>query len=215
MLIMPELAVALRRELEDALEQHESEVIQLSTWTRARSTRAESYVRELKKSLAQTLPMVLWQKGVWAVATGARDEIGGELTTEADRVTEAQLWLFDSVSIPPAVRKRFAITGEARPIARILLPVPLPPEPSHIGNITPRPDGSLPVTGTAMGYLFQTVGPDGRSGTPFLRLLPDLYPGEFIADPHINFIAALRYANLHKKEIIAPGKGKVFTVGDY
>ena len=164
MLIMPELAVALRRELEDALEQRESEVIQLSTWAKARSTRAEGYIGELKKVLAQTLPMVLWQKGVWAVATGARDAIGGELTTEADRVTEGQLWLFDSVSIQPMVKKRFGLLGDARPVARILL--------------------------------------------------PDLYPGEFIADPHINFIAALRYANQYKKEIIAPGKGKVFTVGD-
>lgn len=215
MLIMPELAVALRRELEDALEQRESEVIQLSTWAKARSTRAEGYIGELKKALAQTLPIVLWQKGVWAVATGTRDAIGGELTTEADRVTEGQLWLFDSVSIPPMVKKRFGLLDDARPVARILLPVPFPPDGAHALEVAPLPDGSLPSHGTAMGYLFQTVGPDGRSGTPFLRLLPDLYPGEFIADPHINFIAALRYANQHKKKIIAPGKGKVFTVGDY
>jgi hypothetical protein len=92
--------------------------------------------------------------------------------------------------------------GGSRLVARILLP------------ITGPSGGADGAHGTAMGYLFQTVGPDGRSGTPFLRLLPDLYPGEFIAEPHINFIAALRYANQHKKEIVAPGKGKVFTVGD-
>jgi hypothetical protein len=66
----------------------------------------------------------------------------------------------------------------------------------------------------AMGYLFQTAGQDSRRSTPFLRLLPDLYPGEFIADPHINFIAALRYANQRKKEIVAPGKGKVCSLGN-
>ena len=214
MLIMPELAVALRRELEDTLEQVESEVVQLSTWAKVRSTRAESYVCELKKALAQTLPIVLWQKGVWAVATGMRDAIGGELTMEADMVHEGQLWLFDSVSIPPMVKKRFGLLGDARPVARILLPVPFPPDDVHAPEIAPLPDGSRPRHGTAMGYLLQTVGPDGRSGTPFLRLLPDLYPGEFIADPHINFIAALRYANANKKEIIAPGKGKVYSVGE-
>jgi hypothetical protein len=200
MLIMPELAVALRRELEDALQYHESEIVQLSTWAKTRSTRAESYVRAMKDALVQPLPILLWEKGIWAVATGARDEIGGELTTQADMVTEGQLWLFDTVSIPPMVKKRFALPSDSRPVARILLP------------ITGPSDGAQ---GMAMGYLFQTVGPDGRSGTPFLRLLPDLYPGEFIAEPHLNFVAALRYANQHKKEIVAPGKGKVFTVGDY
>lgn len=200
MLTMPELAVALRRELEDTLEQHESEVVQLSMWAKAHSTRAESYVCELKKALAQTLPIVLWQKGVWAIATGARDEIGGELTTKADMVTEGQLWLFDSVNIPPAVKKRFTLPHDSRPVAWVLLPLPTTPD-------TPA--------GMAMGYLFQKVLEGGRGGTPFLRLLPELYPGEFIADPHINFIAALRYANKNRKEIVAPGKGKVFTVGDY
>jgi hypothetical protein len=200
MLIMPELAVALRLELEEALEQHESEIVQLSMWTKARSTRAETYVRALKDALAQPLPIVLWQKGVWAIATEARDEIGGELTTEADMLTEGQLWLFDSVNIPPAVKKRFALPHDARPIARVLLPLPATTD--------------LPA-GMALGYLFQKVLEAGRGGTPFLRLLPDLYPGEFIADPHINFIAALRYANTNKKQLVAPGKGKVFTVGDY
>ncbi|WP_309712498.1 hypothetical protein [Armatimonas sp.] len=200
MLIMPELAVALRRELEEALQNHAEEVLTLSTWAKARSTRAETYVQAFKKALVLPMPLVLWQKGVWAVATATRDEIGGELTTAADCVTEGQLWLFDSVTIPPTVKKRFALPGNARPVARILLPIS---------------DHNNDTYGSAMGYLFQTVGPDRRSGTPFLRLLPDLYPGEFIADPHINFIAALRYANQHKKEILAPGKGKVFIVGDY
>ena len=93
--------------------------------------------------------------------------------------------------------------------------MPLPPEENHASEVTPLPDGSLPQQGITMGYLFHTVGSGGRSETPFLRLLPDLYPGEFIAEPHINFIAALRYANANKKGIIAPGKGKVFSVGDY
>ena len=200
MLIMPELAVALRRELEEALQNHENEAVQLSLWAKARSTRAEVYVRALKEALAQPLPLVLWQKGVWSVATASRDEIGGELTTTGDMVTEGQLWIFDSVSIPPVVKKRFALPTNARPVARILLPLPATTD-------TPQ--------GVAMGYLFQTALEGGRNGTPFLRLLPDLYPGEFIAEPHINFIAALRYANANKKGIIAPGKGKVFSVGDY
>jgi hypothetical protein len=215
MLIMPELAVALRRELEEALQNHESEVLTLSTWAKARSTRAEGYVHALKHALAQPLPLLLWQKGVWAIATAARDEIGGELTQTSDMVTEGQLWLFDGVSVPPMVKKRFGLPSTARPTARILLPVPTPPDETHAPEVAPLPDGSLPRGGAAMGYLFHTVEAGGRNGTPFLRLLPDLYPGEFIADPHINFIAALRYANRHKKEIIAPGKGKVFTVGGY
>jgi hypothetical protein len=214
MLIMPELAVALRRELEDALQHHTSEVIALSTWAKARSTRAELAVQELRHALEQTMPLILWQKGVWAVATAARDEIGGELTTTDDMVTQGQLWLFDGVSIPPTVKKRFALPEEARPTGRILLPVSTPPEESHAAEVAPRHDGTAPQTGTAMGYLFQLVGPGGRSGLPFLRLLPDLYPGEFIADPHINFVAALRYANQHRKEIVAPGKGKVYSVGE-
>lgn len=213
MLIMPELAVALRRELEEALEHHESEVLTLSTWTKVRSTRAELYLRELKKALAAPLPLVLWQKGVWALATAARDEIGGELTTAADMVTEGQLWLFDGVSIPPMVKKRFVLPGDARPTARILLPYPYPPEEAHRPEVAPLPDGSLPTAGSVLGYLFHTVGPGGRNGVPFLRLLPELYPGEFIADPHINFIAALRYANQHKREIVAPGRGKVYSIG--
>ncbi|WP_395145902.1 hypothetical protein [Armatimonas sp.] len=199
MLIMPELAVALRRELEDALQHHESEVLTLSTWAKARSPRAEASVRELKKALTLPLPLLLWQKGAWATATASRDAIGGELTTVADRVTEGQLWLFDGISIPPTVKKRLALPEKARPTARILLPLS---------------DGSLPEQGIAMGYLFHTVGPGGRSETPFLRLLPDLYPGEFISDPHINFIAALRYANQHRKVVIAPGRGNVFTIGE-
>ena len=214
MLIMPELAVALRRELEDALQHHESEVLTLSTWAKARSPRAEASVRELKKSLALPLPLLLWQKGAWASATASRDAIGGELTTVADTMAEGQLWLFDGISIPPTVKKRLALPENARPTARILLPMPLPPEENHAPEVTPLSDGSLPQQGIAMGYLFHTVGPGGRSETPFLRLLPDLYPGEFIADPHINFIAALRYANKHRKVIIAPGRGNVFTVGD-
>lgn len=196
---MPELAVALRRELEDALQHHESEVLTLSTWAKSRSPRAEASVRELKKALTLPLPLLLWQKGAWATATASRDAIGGELTTAADMVTEGQLWLFDGISIPPTVKKRLVLPENARPTARLLLPLP---------------DETLPQQGTAMGYLFHTVGSGGRSETPFLRLLPDLYPGEFIAYPHINFIAALRYANKHRKVIIAPGRGNVFTVGD-
>lgn len=203
MQIMPELAVALRRELSEALKERESEVIALSTWAKVRNARAGAYVATLRSALEQTMPIVLWQRGEWAAATTARVVIGGELTTEEDIERDGQLWLFDTISIPATVKKRFCLTEDARALGRILLPL----------SSSPATELS-PQQGIAMGYLFR-MSPQGkqRDGVPFLRFLPDLYRGEFIADPHVNFVAAYRYAKKHRYPIPAPEKGRVFMVG--
>lgn len=204
MQIMPELAVALRRELEEQLTSQESAAVALSTWAKVRPARAEGYVRALQQALAQPLPVVLWQRGAWACATEARDTIGGELTTPTDMEPLGQLWLFDMISLPATVKKRFCLPPDARIVARILLPV------------TGSPEEGATQHGTAMGYLFRTApSARGHLGTPFLRLFPDLYPGAFIADPHINFVAANRYAQQHHRPVRAPGKGRVFVVEEH
>lgn len=204
MQIMPELAVALRRELEVQLATQESAAVELSTWAKVRPARAEGYVRSLRHALAEPLPVLLWQRGAWACATEARDTIGGELTALTDMEPLGQLWLFDMISLPATVKKRFCLPPDARCVARVLLPV--------VG----APDEDASLTGTAMGYLFRTApSPRQREGTPFLRLFPDLYPGAFIADPHINFVAANRYAHQHRQPVLAPGKGRIFVVEEH
>jgi len=204
MQIMPELAVALRRELEEQLASQESAAVELSTWAKVRPVRAEGYVRALRQALAQPLPVLLWQRGAWACATEARDTIGGELTTPADMEPLGQLWLFDMVSLPATVKKRFCLPYDARIVARVLLPV------------TGSSEEEASLAGTAMGYLFRTApSPRQREGIPFLRLFPDLYPGAFIADPHINFVAANRYAHQYRQPVLAPGKGRIFVVEEH
>jgi hypothetical protein len=179
MLILPELAVALRRELETILEKCADEAVALSVWSRARPARAESDVVSLRAALARPLTLVLWQKGAWGSATAARERLGGELTCPSDMEPIGQLWLFDSLTIPSPVRQRFALPPDARVAARLLLPLP---------------------EGMALGFLLRSP-----EGIPFLRLLPDLYPGEFLADPHLNFVAARRCAAERATDVTPPG----------
>ncbi|MGC4044180.1 MAG: hypothetical protein QM758_10305 [Armatimonas sp.] len=102
-----------------------------------------------------------------------------------------QLWLFESVTLPAPVRKRFALPVNARIVGRVLLPLG-PPEEAPSG-------GHHHTAGVAMGFLFRD-----SQGVPFLRLLPDLYPGEFLADPHVNFVAARRYLEAHAEDVTPP-----------
>jgi hypothetical protein len=213
MLIMPELAVALRRELADVVVQYEADIVALSTWHKARPQKAACQVQRLHKALERPLHVVLWQRGQWAQATLSRAEIGGELTSAGDMETVGQLWLFDAITLPSAVKKRFALPVEARVLARILLP--LEPSAEHEGAQTPA------AGGIAMGYLFRTAPhPAVRDGLPFLRMLPDLYPGEFLVDPHVNFIAGRRYLR-HRLTDVTPGRprppfgaGRILLVGE-
>jgi hypothetical protein len=202
MLMIPELVVALRRELTEALTGSIEEAIALSTWNKARPHRARQNIAALQKALLRPLTVVLWQKGAWTHATEARDTIGGELTTGADMEPVGQLWLFESVTLPTQVRQRFALHTDARIVGRILLPLEPPEvslsEPSHL-------------LGLGTGFLFRSA-----HGVPFLRLLPDLYPGEFLVDPHVNFVAARRYLEAHAEEVTPPGDrargGRVLSV---
>lgn len=216
MLIMPELAVALRRELIDTISQCAPGVAALSTWGRIRPNRAEVHVRALQGALSRPIDIVLWQKGVWATATAARDRIGGELARPDDIETVGQLWLFDSVLLPPSVKKRFTLPGESRVIGRILLPLR-----HEIGDSGDSAGESV----AGMGYLLRARAGDGaREGLPFLRLLPDLAPGDFLVDPHVNFIAARRYLVGKTRDVTpsprslnpktAPPRGKILTIGD-
>lgn len=199
MLMMPELTVALRRELAEVLRKSTEEAITLSTWSKARPHRARDYIVSLQKAFDHPLIVALWQKGAWTHATEARDIIGGELTTESDMEPIGQLWLFESVTLPTPVRKRFALPVNTRIVGRILLPLGPPEE---------RPAGEPHYSaGVAMGFLFRDA-----HGVPFLRLLPDLYPNEFLADPHVNFVAARRYLEAHAEDVTPPvdrGRGGV------
>lgn len=203
MLILPELAVALRHELRETLARFERQTVALSVWTKARHDRAEDYVIRLRRSFAAPLDIVLWQKGHWAEATAARNTIGGDLTTCADVAVDSQLWLFDAALLSPTVKKRFGLTPDARTVGRIVLP------------LEARSTNDAP--GVALGYLFRSAPtPEVRDGVPFLRMLPDLYPDEFLDDPHVNFVAALRHARVHARDITPFGRtgaGRILTVG--
>lgn len=203
MLILPELAVALRHELRETFARCERQTVTLSVWAKARHDRAEGYVGRLRRSLAEPLDFVLWQKGLWAAATAARSTIGGELTTREDVAIEPQIWLFDAALISPTVKKRFGLASDARFVGRVALP------------LEPPTGGDAP--GVALGYLFRSAPTsEAREGMPFLRMLPDLYPGEFLDDPHVNFVAALRYAREHARDVSPFGRtgaGRILTVG--
>jgi hypothetical protein len=149
MLMLPELAVALRSELQTRLRERRDEAVALSTWGKARASRAEAYVAALSEALARPLEVALWQKGAWGLAIQERERLGGELTTESDVTAHGALWLFDSV-----------------------------------------------------GFVMRT---GQRESVPFLRLLPELYPGDFLADPHVNFIAAQRYVERFGVDVTPPG----------
>lgn len=192
MLVMPELAVALRRELAETLRRFADEAVTLSTWSKARASKAHGYVRTLQEALERPLEVVLWQRGAWAEATAARDRIGGELAADSDIERRGQLWLFESVALTPVVKKRFALPSDSRVLGRVLLPLG-PPEVERYPGQGVNAEGRA-VPGMGLGYLFRTPPVSrARDGIPFLRLLPDLYPGDFLADPHVNFVAARRY----------------------
>jgi hypothetical protein len=193
MLMLPELAVALRTELKNQLIDYRDDVVLLSTWSKARTSRAESYVSVLGDALARPLEIALWQKGAWGLAIQERERLGGEQATQADIFTEGALWLFESITLPTTVRQRFDLPLETRIVGRVLLPLSGP--------------------GLALGFVMRT---GGRKSVPFLRLLPELHPGDFLADPHVNFIAARRYVESHATEVTPWGDrargGRVLSV---
>ncbi len=193
MLMLPELAVALRSELNNQLKERQSEAVTLSTWNKARLARAEAYVTALYDALARPLEVALWQKGTWGLAIQEREKLGGEQATVDDVTTDGALWLFDSVTLPASVRQRFELPPGTRIVGRVLLPLSGP--------------------GLGLGFVMRT---GDKQSIPFLRLLPELYPGDFIADPHVNFIAARHYVERFGTEVTPWGDrmrgGRILSV---
>ena len=85
MLILPELAVALRQELRETLSRFEAEAVSLSIWRKARRERAAQDIALLRRALDLGLDLILWQKGVWAEATSVRTRATSSSATSPSR----------------------------------------------------------------------------------------------------------------------------------